>query len=245
VVVPARRGRLVLAALQDPGLDEGAEPGGQAVASIRSPVVSLRISASESVLSKLSTSDFRAEVDLSRISQSSADLVVIGRVVSNKNVQIIDITPSVVTVTLEAETSKVVPVVAARVGTPPQGYTVPQVEPQPPQVRVSGATSLIGLVEHADADVNLTGVRVGSTRQYALTARDARGADIRGVRIEPANADIRVSVVQQEVTQVIAVVVRAWLSGFRYGVAEVVAQADKTGVHLLLAEDHWNPHQPE
>src|ERR1039457_1726297 len=32
VVVPARRGRLVLAALQDPGLDEGTEPGGQAVA---------------------------------------------------------------------------------------------------------------------------------------------------------------------------------------------------------------------
>ena len=45
--------------------------------------------------------------------------------------------------------------------------------------------------------------------------------------------------------EVIAVVVRAWLSGFRYGVAEIIAQADKEGVHLLLAEDHWNPHQPE
>lgn len=44
--------------------------------------------------------------------------------------------------------------------------------------------------------------------------------------------------------EVIAVVVRAWLSGFRYGVAEIIAQADKEGVHLLLAEDHWNPYQP-
>jgi hypothetical protein len=42
--------------------------------------------------------------------------------------------------------------------------------------------------------------------------------------------------------EVISAVVRAWLSGFRFGVAEVVAQADKEGVHLLLAEDHWHPY---
>ena len=44
--------------------------------------------------------------------------------------------------------------------------------------------------------------------------------------------------------QVIMVMVRAWLSGFRFGVAEVVAQADREGIHLLLAEDHWHPNQP-
>ena len=44
--------------------------------------------------------------------------------------------------------------------------------------------------------------------------------------------------------EVITVIVRAWLSGFRFGVAEVVAQADKEGVHLLLAEDHWHPNRP-
>jgi hypothetical protein len=44
--------------------------------------------------------------------------------------------------------------------------------------------------------------------------------------------------------EVIATIVRAWLSGFRFGVAEVVAQADKEGIHLLLAEDHWHPHRP-
>jgi hypothetical protein len=44
--------------------------------------------------------------------------------------------------------------------------------------------------------------------------------------------------------EVISAVVRAWLSGFRFGVAEVVAQADKEGVHLLLAEDHWHPQRP-
>lgn len=181
-------------------------PAGQAVSNIRQPVVSLKVSASDSTLSKLTTADFRAEVDLSRVTTPTADLVVIARVVGGKNVQIVDVSPSVVTVTLESETSKLVPVVVTRVGVPPQGYSVPTVDAQPSQVRVTGATSLVTLVEHADADVNLTGVRVGNTRQYTLIPRDLRGADIRGVRIEPANADIRISVVQQEVTQVIAVV---------------------------------------
>jgi YbbR domain-containing protein len=140
------------------------------------------------------------------VTQSTADLVVLARVVSNKNVQIVDVSPAVVNVTLEAETSKLVPVVVARVGVPPQGYTIPTIDAQPSQVRVTGATSLVTLVEHADADVNLTGVRVSNTRQYALVPRDIRGADIRGVRIDPANADIRITAVQQEITQVISIV---------------------------------------
>ncbi len=37
---------------------------------------------------------------------------------------------------------------------------------------------------------------------------------------------------------------RSWLSGFRFGVAEVIAQADNEGIHLLLAEDHWHPGSP-
>jgi len=181
-------------------------PAGQAVASIVQPVVSFKVDASDSTFSKLTTADFRAEVDLSRMTQSTADLVVIGRVVSNKNVKIVDISPPVVSVSLEAESSKVVPVVVTRVGVPPQGYSVPAMDAQPSTVRITGAASRVALVEHADADVNLTGVRVQNTRQYPLTARDLRGADIRGVRIDPANADIRVSVVQQEITQVVTVV---------------------------------------
>ena len=48
----------------------------------------------------------------------------------------------------------------------------------------------------------------------------------------------------EQLEAVITVVVQAWLSGFRFGVAEVIAQADNEGVHLLLAEDHWQPYSP-
>jgi YbbR domain-containing protein len=180
-------------------------PAGLAVASIRAPVVSLRVRASDDTLSELTTADFRAEVDLSNLRQTSADQVVILRVVSDKRVEIVEVSPPVVTVVLEPETTKVVPVVPSRIGSPPSGYAVPQVDPSPGTVRVSGATSLVQLVESAVADINLTGVRVSSVRQIPLAARDGRGAEIRGVRIEPSIVDVRVGVQQLEVTQVISV----------------------------------------
>ena len=180
-------------------------PAGLAVSSIRAPVVSLRVRADDDTLSKLTASDFRAEVDLSNLRQTSADQVVILRVVGDKRVEVVEVSPPVVTVVLEPETTKIVPVVPNRIGSPPLGYSVPSVDPSPASVRVTGATSLVQLVESAVADINLTGVRVASVRQVPLAARDARGAEIRGVRIEPSSADVRVNVVQQEVTQVISV----------------------------------------
>jgi YbbR domain-containing protein len=180
-------------------------PAGLAVASIRAPVVSLRVRASDDTLSRLTATDFRAEVDLSNLRQASADQVVILRVVGDKKVEIVEVSPPVVTVVLEPETTKIVQVVPNRIGSPPLGYSVPSVDPSPSSVRVTGATSLVQLVESAVAEINLTGVRVASVRQIPLAARDARSAEIRGVRIEPSIVDVRMGVVQQEVTQVISV----------------------------------------
>jgi hypothetical protein len=63
-------------------------------------------------------------------------------------------------------------------------------------------------------------------------------------QLDGALRDLGPALADAQFDEVITVVVRAWLSGFRFGVAEVVAQADKEGVHLLLAEDHWHPHRP-
>jgi YbbR domain-containing protein len=180
-------------------------PAGFAVSTIQAQVVSIRVRADDDTLSKLTASDFRAEIDLSNLRQASADQVVIMRVVGDKKVEIVEVSPPVVTVVLEPETTKVVPVLPNRVGSPPLGYAVPTVDPSPGSVRVTGATSLVQRVENAVAEVNLTGTRVSTVRQVPLVARDARSGEIRGVRVEPANADVRVNVVQQEVTQVIAV----------------------------------------
>ena len=81
--------------------------------------------------------------------------------VSDKNVQIEEATPALVTVTLEPTVSKLVPVKADVVGSPPQGfsYSPERVVANPTTVRVSGAESLIAKAVSASADVNLTGRR--------------------------------------------------------------------------------------
>ena len=175
-------------------------PEGRAVSSITEPNVTIRVSAPEDVFKRLTAADFRAEIDLSGVNQSPVDLRVNTRVVSNKDVEIVETTPAIVSVNLESSTSKLVPVLANVVGSPPQGFSYSRVEPNPATVRVTGAASLVALVASATADVNLTGRRASLDEQFRLAARDAQGADIRGLSIDPTNADIRVVIEQREVT---------------------------------------------
>lgn len=181
-------------------------PDELAVAAIREPVVTLRVSASEDVFSRLTAADFRAEVNLAGVRQATSDQIVIARVVSNRNVEVVDVSPRIVSVSLETQTSKTVPVSVNRIGTPPQGYTVSAIEPSPANVRITGASSLVQLATSASADVIVTGLRASLQQQVQLTARDSRGADVRGLRVEPASADLRVAILQQEVSLPLSVI---------------------------------------
>ena len=180
-------------------------PEGLAVARIDKSAVTLRISAADDTFRELTTADFVAEIDLSGVRETS-DQVVIARVVGRDDVKIVEVSPSIVSVTLEPEATKQVPVRANRIGAPPQGYSVTTVAANPETVRVRGATSLVQLVDSAAADINLTGVQLSRQQQYSLTPRDQRGADISRVRVEPASAEIRITVVQEVVTLSLLVV---------------------------------------
>jgi YbbR domain-containing protein len=126
--------------------------------------------------------------------------------VDRRGVEIVEVSPAFVSVTLETSTSKQVQVQANLIGTPAQGFSVTSVETTPTTVRVSGAASLVQLASTAVADVNLTGLRVNLQQQYSLTPRDARGVDLRGLTLEPSNADVKVAISQQEVTLGLTVV---------------------------------------
>ncbi len=178
---------------------------GLAVKSIREPAISLTLSASADVLARLTIGDFRAEVDLSGVRAPTSEQVVIARVVSKRQVENVAVSPSIVTVELEPAISRQVPVRPNLVGSPPQGYQVGPIEPSPGSVRVSGAASLVPFIDAAVADINLTGLRVTTTQQITLISRDSRGADIKGVRLDPPQAEFKVGIIQQEVTLTLTV----------------------------------------
>lgn len=181
-------------------------PEDRGVARIEDSVVNLRVSAPEDVLRRLTVADFRAEVDLSGERRPVSDKRVDAQVVGTRDVEIVEVTPSVVTVTLEPKDSKTVPVQPNRVGSPPQGYSVGDLEANPGQVRVTGAESLVRLVTHASADVNLTGLRVPLRQQYQLTAKDSLGGEVTRIRLEPASVDVRIPISQQEITLAVTIV---------------------------------------
>jgi YbbR domain-containing protein len=176
-------------------------PEGLAVRNIKEPPVQLVVLADADIKSRLTASDFKVTVDLSN-ARETAEVSLNAEVVdNNRNVEIKSIIPDVVTVTLEPSTSKTVPVIPATVGNLPQGYTMPS-PPQvtPSTVTVTGAKSLVDLVDRVTADVNLTGLRASLTQQTGLVPRDARQLEIGRVTVDPARAETKLVVQQQDVT---------------------------------------------
>jgi YbbR domain-containing protein len=64
----------------------------------------------------------------------------------------------------------------------------------------------VRLVNHATADINLTGLRVTLRQSYPLVPHDARGARVSGVVLEPATSDIRVPINELQITRAVTVV---------------------------------------
>ena len=181
-------------------------PEGLAVAGISPPAVKIRINTDDDTLQQLTTADFRAEVDLGGLRDGSVELVVIARITSNVEVDIVSVQPSLVTVELEPSATKQIPVVPNVVGEVAQGFSLSSIDPDPGVVRVTGAVSLVELITSAVAEVNLDELQASVDQQVFLTVRDSRGIDIRGVLIEPIMVDINVAIVQQEVTLPLSVI---------------------------------------
>jgi YbbR domain-containing protein len=176
-----------------------------AVASLSESAVSVRISAPEDMWKDLTRDDFRASVDLSGVSQKQAEVTVRVDVTEAGSVEIVGVSPSRVTVSLETVTSKSVPVRVKLVGAPPLGFDPSPATASPEQVTVSGPESLVNLVQEAVADVNLTGVRVSLRQVFTVTARDSHGGDIDGVNLEPSTVQVDLPIVQQEFSSVYVV----------------------------------------
>jgi YbbR domain-containing protein len=181
-------------------------PQGLAVASLSQQAVSIRVSSSEDTFNELTTANFVARIDLAGVQELFTTSLVNVEVVDREDdVEVAETTPQFVDVTLEQETTKQVPVQVNRNGSPLQGYVVTALEANPLNVRVRGASSRIQQVESAAVDVNLTGLRTNLEAQYRLTARDGRGADIGGVILEPASAQVNVALQQREISVPVAV----------------------------------------
>jgi YbbR domain-containing protein len=173
---------------------------GLAVGDITQNAVTINVSATDDEFERLTSANFRVQVDMTGVREARSSRSVTVDVVGIDDVEIVSVTPRFVDVVLEQEATKTIPVRVNRIGTQPQGFVVASEQANPEQVRVTGASSLVQLV-------NLTGVRVNIQQEYPLTPRDASRAELPRLRLEPDTAEIRMIIVQQEVTLLLPVLV--------------------------------------
>jgi YbbR domain-containing protein len=145
---------------------------------------------------RLTSENLRAYVDLSGHDGREQIVPVQVDVRGIAGVRVAQISPPTLLVLLEPLTTKRVPVVPVLRGAVPLGYEVTQSTPSQPDVFVSGPSSLVALVQDAAAEVTVTGLTVELVETAQLVARGEGGAPVRGVRLEPGAARVRVQIVQ-------------------------------------------------
>ena len=182
---------------------------GLAVYDLEPDAVVITVRATDETIDELTAANFRATVNMTgvRDTQSTQSIVVELVGVDADEASIVQVSSLFTQVVLEAEVTKTVPVQVNRLGSVAQGFTVTAIEPDPAEVTVIGPTSSVNLVERADADVNLTGIRSNLERQYELTPRDSGGAIQPRVRVEPSAATVNINVQQQETPQIVPILV--------------------------------------
>ena len=173
-------------------------PEALAVANIGEAGVRIRIEAPKSELDGLRAEDFQAELNLGGYTPGTHS-VPIDVTPPNSRINVVSITPSRVDVRLENRRTKEVPVRIASIGSPVTGFAVTEERSEPQTVTVSGAESLVALVDSAVAVVNLAGQRVDVVEdRVRLEPRDARDGGISRVTLAPDTARVTVELDQRE-----------------------------------------------
>jgi YbbR domain-containing protein len=175
-------------------------PTDLAVANTSETTVRVRVQGPRDELKSLVTDDFAATVNLGGFQKGQVS-VAVEVSSSNGRVNVTEVTPGRVDVSLESLRTNVVPVRVSLVGSPQQGFAATGQDAEPAEATVSGPESLVALVDSVVAEVNLTGLRANFTDSIELQPRDARGGAISHVTVNPVRARVTARIEQQDFSQ--------------------------------------------
>jgi YbbR domain-containing protein len=159
---------------------------------------------------KLRSNKFLASVDLSGMSAGMHD-VEVQVTCSDKDVEILNVEPSEMSIRLEEFKEREMDVEVRTVGRPAVGYLSKEPVAIPSNVMVSGPSSLVDKVAMVVAQVNLRDARRDVRRYVSLFPKNAKGDLIKGIELNPSTVEVRVPVEQKIGYKEVSV--RAILSG--------------------------------
>lgn len=156
----------------------------------------LRLLAPESSWDALSPSKFKASIDLSELSQGLNDVPIIVEV-SDRRVDILELTPAEVTVNLEQVQTISMPVQIEILDSPPLGYINRTPTANPAMVDITGPASLVSQVNRAVSQIFIRNAKETIQTTRDVTLRDRADQTIRGLEIEPPQIAISIPIEQR------------------------------------------------
>lgn len=113
-------------------------------------------------------------------------------------VQIVDIKPESLVITLEPVITRTVPVEAQIIGEPAFGYEWRGTVVTPTQVTARGPAGLVGQIDAAVVEVALPGVRSTVERQQPVSLRNSDGEPLTGIQeVSPRTVEVAVEIARR------------------------------------------------
>ena len=137
--------------------------------------------------------DLQAQIDLSGLGPGRHQIR-IDTVPVPRGVTLIAITPASVVVTMEALERRSIEVSLVTVGVPASGFVVDSLQARPGQIEVSGPSSVVWRVARVEGSLRIDGSNTGFRQTVTLSAVDADGASVSGVRLQPDQVDAQVTI---------------------------------------------------
>ena len=159
--------------------------------------VLLRLSAPVSLWDRLTSRADTVEVFIDLADLGPGEHTVPVQVASElRPFRLVQVTPSEVSIQLEALATEEIMITTQVLDTPALGFELDAVSLDPVQVTLSGPASLMAQVDRVVASLNVDDARETVSATVTLQALDEAGSVLSGLTIEPAQAEIEQAIVQ-------------------------------------------------
>lgn len=166
--------------------------------------VEIKIIADRGVWKKLSSSSFSAYIDLTGLSQGTHEVPVHAK--SNvENVQIIEIKPSKIMVSLEPVITKSIKIKSKIEGSAKEGMMATQVNLEPTKVDVSGPESIISRIKDVYGLVVLNGEDANFNKSIPIKAYNDQGKEYDNITFNPKEVQAEILIAKAAQTKTVGV----------------------------------------
>lgn len=166
--------------------------------------VKIKVFAEPSVWKKLQARDFKASVTLNNY-QEGTHRVGIGVDSAIENLQIVEVIPHEIMVTVEPRVSKEVEIEVKTLGDPKEEFSIASISVDPQKALLTGAKSLVEKYSSVIAKLNINGEFEQKEARVAIELANSRDLPAQSIQIGPSEAIVKVEFTKTTNTKAIPV----------------------------------------